>query len=662
MIKKILFTLFFILGMAEAKEPVEAHLTSNHFTVVPGQDFELLLEVTLEPGWHAYWKNPGDSGMAPSIEWKLPEGLEVAHVEWPTPERFELGDAVTFGYSEKAPFVITLHAAPTLTAKTLEIDAELQWVVCSSETCLPGITAVKTHVNVGDKPEAISKEKFIEAKKALPEKLPSAYANHQLGSFSVSFPEEIALNDPPQFFPEEIQDYKKALKILDDKKSIEIPYLGKGVLVLGDKAYAVEPPAKVDPPQEESLNLFWALCFAFVGGLILNLMPCVLPVVSLKVMSFVKMSGDSRAELLKHSLGFTLGVLISFWVLAGALLVLQTTGQAVGWGFQLQNPLFIAALSFLFVLLALNLFGVFEFGTTISGLAGEAEAKSSGPLSSFWSGIFATAVATPCTGPFMGSALGYALTQSPYISFAVFTALGLGMALPYLLIGLFPSLIRWLPKPGAWMESFKQGLGFVMLATVIWLLWVFNGQTSEFGLFLMLFSLLTLSIGAWVYGHFGALHRRKSVRNIGYILTFILLVTSLALANTASNQVSMMEDIAHSMWEPFSAEKVALLREKKQPILIDFTAKWCLICQANHLVMSHPAVVKKFEDYGVVLMKADWTRYDPVITEALKKFGRSGVPLYVLYGEAEEPLILPQVLTPDILISSIENMKQTYVR
>lgn len=662
MIKKILFALLLITGLASANEPLEAHLTSNHSTIVPGQDFQLLLDVSLEPGWHAYWKNPGDSGMAPSIEWKLPEGLEVTHVDWPTPERFELGEATTFGYSEKAPFIITVHAADTLTPKTLEIDAEMQWIICSSETCLPGLTSVKTQVSVGEKPEVTTGERFNEAKKALPENLPHAYATRHVGHLCVSFPDEIALNDTPQFFPEETQDYKKVPKLLDDKKSIEIPYVGKGILVLGGKAYAIDPPPKVEAVEEESLSFLWAITFALLGGLILNLMPCVLPVVSLKVMSFVKMSGDSRAELLKHSMGFTLGVLLSFWILAGALLILQATGQAVGWGFQLQNPLFIAALSLLFVLLALNLFGVFELGTSISGLAGEAEAKSSGPLSSFWSGVFATAVATPCTGPFMGSALGYALTQPYYISFAVFTALGLGMALPYLLIGIFPSLIRWLPKPGAWMESFKQGLGFVMLATVIWLLWVFTGQTSELGLFLMLFSFLTLAIGAWIYGHFGALHRRRRVRYTGYILTLVFLVGSLGLAKTASNQVSALETTAHSNWEPFSAEKVALLREKKQPILIDFTAKWCLICQANHLVMSHPAVMKKFEEYGVVLMKADWTRYEPVITAALKKYGRSGVPLYVLYGEGEEPVILPQVLTPDALISAVENMNQTYVR
>jgi thiol:disulfide interchange protein len=672
MLKNLIFALFLIAGpalFADDASPIKAHLSTDHTTIVSGQEFRLLLEVELAEGWHAYWKNPGDSGMAPSINWQLPEGWTVTHTEWPTPERFESEDTVTYGYSHKVPFLITVNAAAALPENPVEIHANIQWIVCSSETCLPAKTPVKIQIQVGNKkePRLELKQRFDEVKDAMPKVLPNHLVEHRVGAIVVSFPDEIALNDSTHFFPE-TKGYKKLPKVLKNNKSVEIPRTDegslKGVLVMGNKAYTMDfPPYEAET---ESLGLFWALLFALIGGLILNLMPCVLPVVSLKVMSFVKMAGDSRKEMIKQGLAFTFGVLASFWFLAALLIGLQATGQSVGWGFQLQDPLFIAALALLFTFLALNLFGVFEFGTTIAGIAGNApvEKQSKGARGSFWSGVFATAVATPCTGPFMGSALGYALTQPAYISFAVFTALGLGMSLPYLLIGFFPSCIRWLPKPGAWMESFKQFLGFVMLATVIWLLWVFNGQTSELGLFLLLFALLVAAMGSWIYGRFGALHRKKAARKISYWLTAIFLVGSLGLVKVASNQVEApgSQTHAHAGWEPFSAEKVAELRKTKRPVLIDFTAKWCLICQANHLVMTNREVSKKFEEHRVVLMKADWTRYDPVITQALKKFGRSGVPLYVLYGASEEPIILPQVLTPDAIISAVEKVQNTHVR
>lgn len=655
---KLFFTLIFFLNVSLfAEDPISAQLSSNHTTIVPGQEFQLLLDVELQDGWHAYWKNPGDAGIAPSLHWKLPEGLTIARTDWPTPEKFEQEGILTYGYAHHAPFLITIKASKDLKEGSLEIEGELEWVVCSSETCLPGTTPLKMEIQVGKTAEIKPNERFAKLEGAFPEALPTHLVKQQAGALVVLFPKEIALADTPHFFPED-QEYKKIPKILE--KAIEIPLPAKGVLVVGNKAFSVD----ASHTSEEPLTFLWAILFALVGGLILNLMPCVLPVVSLKVMSFVKMSGNCKKAMIRHGIAFTGGVLLSFWVLAALLIGLQATGQAVGWGFQLQDPLFIGALALLFTFLALNLFGVFELGTSIATIAGSAsqETAATGYRASFWSGIFATAVATPCTGPFMGSALGYALSQPVYISFAVFTALGLGMSLPYLAIGFFPSTIKWIPKPGPWMESFKQFLGFIMLAAVIWLLWVFIGQTSELGLFLLLLALLVAAIAGWVYGRFGALHREKMTRKISYLLTALLLIGSIGFIRTASLQVASPSEHAHAGWEPFSVEKVAALRQEKKPILIDFTAKWCLICQANHLVMSHKGVVEKFQEHGVTLMKADWTRYDPVITEALKKYGRSGVPLYVLYGAHEEPTILPQVLTPEIVMNAVEKMKETYVR
>lgn len=658
------FSLIFLISaplFTEEMAPVNAELTADHKTITAAQTFELLLDVTLADGWHAYWKNPGDTGMAPSIEWDLPQGVEVIATHWPTPERFEAGDLITFGYSHRVPFIITLQTDKNFTGKELEIKGAIDWIVCSSETCLPGRTEFKTTLQMGSEiePHTLNQKQIALAKQAHPADLPAQFIARHKGSLLVSFPEEVALSDVPHFFSEN-PDYKHQAKI--NKKQIEIPLLSdqslKGVLVVGNKAFSMDVPPALEDDAEGELNLLWALIFALTGGLILNLMPCVLPVVSLKVMSFIKMAGDSRREMIKQGVAFSSGVLVSFWALALLLIGLQKTGQAVGWGFQLQNPLFIAALALLFTFLALNLLGVFEMGTSLAGIAGDASQvkPKKGFQGAFWSGVFATAVATPCTGPFMGSALGYAVTQPPIVSLAIFTALGLGMSLPYLLIGFFPSCIRWLPKPGTWMENFKHILGFIMLATVIWLLWVFNSQTGELGLFLLLSGLLIASFSAWIYGSFSAIHKSPRTRKLGYLLSSAFLICSLGLIAISAEQGDGIpaQEQAHSGWEPFSQKRVAELQKAKQPILIDFTAKWCLICQANHLVMMQNKVMKKFQEHGVTLMKADWTRYDPEITEALKKFGRNGVPLYVLYGPSGEPMILPQVLTPDAVISALE--------
>lgn len=403
---------------------------------------------------------------------------------------------------------------------------------------------------------------------------------------------------------------------------------------------------------------------AFLGGMILNLMPCVLPVISFKVMSFVKMAQESRQKIFKHGIAFSVGVLASFWVLAGTLLLLRAYGHAVGWGFQLQDPLFVAILAQLLLIFGLSQFGVFELGTSVARMAGQAEFKSQSEsyTSSFISGIFATAVATPCTGPFLGSAVGYAVTVPPFFGLIIFTVLGLGMAFPYLALSAFPALLRWMPKPGAWMETLKQFMGFLMLATVLWLIWVFGAQTGEAAIFILLASLLLASLGCWIYGKWGTPFRKRGVRYVGYVFTLACAVGAFALIPMALKMEAPQEKVAvHGdlAWEPFSLERVAELRAKKIPVLIDFTAKWCLICQSNHLVLSNNEVEKKFKELGVVRMKADWTKNDPLITNELQKFGRSGVPLYLLYGSdpTEEPKVLPQVLTPENVIGSLNALR-----
>lgn len=668
MLKKWLLLFLFCSSALFANDaPLLTTLYSDHERVAPGEEFSLILEIKLEPDWHFYWKNPGEAGMAPSLDWELPQGITIVKTEWPTPERFEKEGMVTFGYSSEVPFLLIAKADPSTPLGDVEIKGNVQWVICSSETCLPGSSEVsaKVHVASTGKIDEEKKSRFEAVKKALPHALPMSCVTKDKDTVTVSIDEEVAMVDSPLFFPESGSNFHIIPKITRRSKGTDVVLssdAGKGILVLGNQAYHVEEATETST-NEQLLSFTGALFFAFIGGLILNLMPCVLPVVSLKVMSFVKMAGQSRSELIKHGVFFTFGVLISFWVLAGAIILLQSTGEAVGWGFQLQDPLFIALLALLFVLLGLSLFGVFEFGTGLAAMAGEASMQSEkkGYQSSFFSGIFATAVATPCTGPFMGSALGYALTQPSYITMTIFTALGLGMSLPYLLLGFFPSLIRWFPKPGAWMESFKQFLGFLMMLTVLWLLWVFVGQTSEVALFGLLFGLLIASLGAWIFGRFGAAYRKKSTRVVGCVLATLCLLAALGTVNFSSRLVADEASVS-SDWEPYSEKRVAELRAQGIPVLIDFTAKWCLICQTNHMVLTQGKVEKTLNERRVVKMKADWTRRDPEITKALQGFGRSGVPLYVFYGEEKEPQILPQVLVPDSVISLVESKTGGNVR
>lgn len=445
------------------------------------------------------------------------------------------------------------------------------------------------------------------------------------------------------------------------------------VLPKGAESDPVHSQLETDAPMEFEGGIGLALVFAFIGGLLLNLMPCVLPVVSFKVLSFVKMAGQSRTTTLKHGLAFSAGVIISFWLFAGLMLVLQAYGRSVGWGFQLQEPLFVAFLAALLLVFGLSMFGVLEIGTSMTALAGQAQSSARSRATelagSFFGGVLATAVATPCTGPFLGSAIGFAVTLPAVQALLIFTFLGLGMALPYIILAAFPSLLRFLPKPGPWMVTFKELMGFLMFATVLWLVWVFSAQTNSFATFLLLASFLLLAIGAWIYGRWCTPVQKRSTRVTGSIFAIACwAMAAYTIFAAASPAIAAADEIAmnteaklsgkHELWENYSPERVAELQKQGIPVLIDFTAKWCLICQANHLVFSTSEVSERIDQLGVVRMKADWTRSDPAITAALRKFGRNGVPLYLLYGRdpAKPPQIMPQVLTPEIVIDYLNGI------
>lgn len=696
------------------QNPVKVALISENTTIQPGNPFWVAIRLEIKDDWHAYWKNPGGIGLPPSIKWQLPEGFEVSELYWPFPERLVVHDEVNYVYRNEVWLLAKVIPPATLpTNSAITLFGNVDWLVCSDMNCLPGKDDISLKLRTSkESPEVDAQweKQFAEAREKLPRKHPQdtpAYLKD--GNLVISVPKDITsagitMISSISFFPEkggmvdiavepilhrdgsDSSDYHVILKAKEANETHDIAknQVLKGTLVFHTEKDDVDPPEawEMDMPIVASIEsgsapqeMFVAMLFAFLGGLLLNLMPCVLPVISLKILSFVKLAKEKRSLILKHGILFSFGVLISFWTLAGVLLILQAYGEAVGWGFQLQDSLFVAVLSALLFIFALNFFGVYEIGTIFASWAGQKQHsnKNRGHLfGSFLSGVLATAVATPCTGPFLGSAVGFAVTLPAPQAMMIFTILGLGMAFPYLILSSFPNLIRWIPKPGPWMVTFKEVMGFFMMATVLWLVWVFGAQTNFSAVSILLAGMLFLAVACWTLGKWSSPIRTRLSRIFGYVVALTFSVAAIyAISFAVSPQFSApIADKTIAMtshgeaqgtqeWEPFSMERVNELQKKGIPVFIDFTARWCLICQTNHLVLSTSDVQKKFRELGVVTMKADWTKNDPAITKLLRKFGRSGVPLYVLYGTdpKESPTILPQVLTPDNVIESLGKIK-----
>ena len=705
-----LFTFFSAICMAQEgfdhfQEPVQAEIIFEHSSIQPSTPFWVGIRIQLDEGWHAYWKNPGDAGMPPQIDWQLPSGFEVSDIHWPSPKKFTAMESVGFGYEDEVILLAKITPAQS-TSSSADLRANISWVVCDSSSCLPGNADVQALVTVSNEAPKVNdnhSHHFSKARKNLPQAMEQLNGTRKNGLVSIPLKTAETIQTVA-FYPEEAERVDSTVDpVVIDGKTVVLKDLDttnydslKGVLIInGKSAYDIDICLDSCNSTEIALNLndsssnssseieaenahqfkgslLLALGLAFLGGLILNCMPCVLPVISFKVLSFVKMAGESRRLIFQHGLAFSFGVLISFWALAGVLLMLQSWGHSVGWGFQLQEPLFVGVLAAIILVFGLSLFGVFEIGTGMATMAGQASTSSNAGLtSSFLSGILATAVATPCTGPFLGTAVGFAVTLPTIQALMIFTSLGLGMASPYLLLGAFPELLKWMPKPGNWMITFKEVMGFIMIATVLWLIWVFGAQTDTMAVFILLTGFFSLSIGCWIWGKWGTPIKKKQTRMIslaiaaltfvmgGYAITKASGMSSVCLEPMSSAEIAMAETSPSKLtdrWIPFSPEVLEKLQAQGVPVFVDFTAKWCLICQANHLVLDMDSVQQKFKEKGVVRMLGDWTKSDPVITEWLKKFGRNGVPLYVLYNENQESEVLPQVLTPDLVIEKLEQL------
>jgi thiol:disulfide interchange protein DsbD len=655
----------------------------------------------LEPGWHIYWKNPGDAGEPPHIHWTLPAGITAGPMQFPAPKRLPLGPLMDFGYEDEVLFPFTMYVAEGFHGGPVTLHAKVDWLVCR-ERCIPGNAELemqmKTYVGMWDwgytRPPLF--QRFIDRiPKPLPAGAKPAFQPTPTGfrlvvetgqreTEAAFFPEEQDIIDNPA--PQKLTPTANGL-ILDLKKDALLaanPAQLKGVLELsGGRAYeivalpigtaaqmpisAVASTTSSSPAPITAPTLFWALLLrtsglAFLGGLLLNLMPCVFPVLFLKGLALVNSGNEDRAKLRAHGLVYAAGILISFWVLVAVLLGLRAAGATLGWGFQFQSPVFLSLLAGLLFFLGLSLAGQFEIGLTLTS-AGGSLAQKQGYTGSFFTGVLAVVVATPCTAPFMGAAIGYALSQSALVTFAVFTALALGLAAPYVALTLQPAWTRLLPKPGAWMEVLRQAVAVPIFATVIWLAWVLAAAYGAGVLAALLASFLMLAIAGWFLGRWPARRWATAVAALILLGAIALAVFGQRLVGDSAGKAghpgsTELNSAASSGWQPWSADAVSRYQAQGRPVFVDFTASWCLSCQVNERVaLNRPEVQQAFQSANVILLRADWTRHDEAITQALTALGRSGVPAYALYTPGEtSPRLLPEVLTPGIVTDALAKL------
>ncbi len=648
----LLFALLFIAPLAAElgpTDPVTTELLTSHQEMGAGDSLDVAIQFHLQEGWHTYWKNPGDAGAPISIKWDLPPGFTVSPIEWPAPTAFQENGMTIYGYDKDFALLAKITIPASFDKESFTLKATASWVACG-DFCMPGKKVFEKTIAMGGSQFNEEAKGFIQAtKNLLPQKIEALSLEEG----------QIVFEAPPgtikaQFFPDSLDEVKAAVKVTDDKRIILSGLDGtlKGVLQIdtaeGSTSYDVN-----HTPETANGSFLFILLAAFGGGLILNLMPCVFPVLSLKVLSVIEAAGQNGYKRLGLASSYGAGVLFSFLAISSALLLLRATGSQIGWGFQLQEPLFVAFLCGLFFLMGLNLFGLFEMGTSLTSL--ENNNKKEGMLGSFFSGVLATIVATPCTGPLLGSTLGLTLTLPPSKSLMIFAAMGIGLALPFMVLMLVPPLARLLPRPGAWMLRLKQAMGFLMMAAVLWLIWVFEAETHFSAVLGLLAGLLILAIAAWIWGTWGDLSRRKGVRIVALSLSLLLIGTaSVAVVDAETSEEASKAVIETGNWQTFTPELFERLIAEKKPVFVDFTAKWCLICQANKAVLHSNEVEQAFLDKDVVRLKADWTKGDPEITAYLQKFQRSGVPLYVYYdAEGSEPAVLPETLTPSLVLNAL---------
>lgn len=661
-------------------------------SVAPGQSLDLAFEFDVKPGWHLYWKNPGDTGLAPAVRWSGTPGLEQTPLAFPTPQTFSFAGFTNYGYLR--PFTLLSSAKiPADVSGKVTINAALEWLACDDKICVPesGKTSITLNVEPAASPQAGKADPFFaSAREALPLaadwpgkaaidgevlraqfEVPFTQADVAIVQFfpetpsvivyeaaqSVSWPREgvIEISVPAQMMALE-SDIAGVLKVTPAGNG---PAQGYGVAATSVAPAALlanEAGGGVVSSLGLGVTLPEAFVFALLGGILLNLMPCVFPVLSLKALALAQSGGDEKAAKTEGWF-YTAGILGSFGALAGALLALRAAGSQLGWGFQLQSPIVVAILALVMFLIGLNLLGAFEFSGRFAGIGQSWLDKQTGAVQSFATGVLATVVATPCTAPLMAAALSFAITQPPVLAMAVFLALGFGLALPFLLLTYWPWLRRRLPRPGAWMDTFKQALAFPMFLTMLWLLWVLSNQGGAEAIILTLGAALLIGFSIWAFKR-GTLSGGNGARIYSVFAIGALVVSALALWQVDYSQTLADAVPATLNEEVFSEARLAQLVEEGEPVFVYFTADWCITCKANERLALKTADVKAaFEQSDVTILKADWTRRDASIARVLETFGRAGVPLYLYYapGAGTVPQELPQILRPGLLIDLVKS-------
>ncbi len=710
---------FLAFAAASAEEPpfgpqtdqhVTAELVAETSTVRPGETARVGLRLEHEEKWHTYWKITA-TGYSPSLRWELPDGFEAGEIQWTVPRPYESLGYVEYVYEDEVLLPVDIRVPPDAEpGAEVVLRARADWLMCTDTMCIPGSVGLALALRVEDRapePDPDRADLFAAADRHLPRPHPAVEATAwqdgetyyllvesggdplppELYFFDANLLIKPTLTQEAEFLDEHHavfafavdpaggtgDRFEGVLAALSGEWTVDGRALA-GIAVdvpLGDTAPDDRlaaastrlSPAGADPGAPP-VNFALVAALAFLGGLILNLMPCVFPIIGIKVMGFVNQAGSDPKSVVLHGLTFTLGILLSFWVLAGFLMVLRAGGEQLGWGFQLQSPVFNYFLIIIFLLFALNLSGVFEIGQSAMSV-GDGLAKKSGYSGSFFSGILATVVATPCSAPVLGSALGALMAMPPGQQFLAFTAMALGLASPYLILSIFPRLMAFLPRPGPWMESFKQGMAFLLYAAVAYLIWVLAGQLvgsngyADTALLKAFTGLVLIATAAWVYGRWGAAFRAKSVRRTGYAVAVLFFAGGLA-AGYPTPFATDLEDAPMVTWEDWEPGKAERLADEGNIVFVDFTARWCVTCQSNKAVVFGSAEVRRrFHEMGIVTLQADWTNHDPRITEALREFGRTAIPVNLFYAPGlDEPLILPELLTPGIVLDRLERVSQ----
>jgi thiol:disulfide interchange protein DsbD len=681
---------------------VSPSLVAEDASVQPGRPFTVALHLVHQPHWHTYWSNPG-TGLATSLTWALPPGWKAGEIQWPAPQvlRDDQKEVIGSGYDGDLFLPVTLTpSADGKAGSRVQIKATARWLMCN-DICKPGQAVLSLELPVSMENPSVDPQ-WGPKLRAVLDNLPGADPGWNLtasknaksvellvapnrpglpgpGTLHFFSSDGLVAFDAPQVItaeanggsslslaisPDGPPDATRLIGVLTSDTGwrpdgslpglkVDIPFgSNRGVSAPGATGATKPVPhggtGGDGPTHSQSSSFAGTLFLAFFGGLILNLMPCVFPVLGIKILGFVNQAGHSRGKVAAHGLVFSAGVILSFWVLAGILAVLRAGGDRLGWGFQLQSPVFIFGLAAVMLIFGLNMSGVFEFGLTATAVGGDLQSKS-GLAGSFFTGVLATLVATPCSAPFLAPALGAALTLSTVQSFTIFTVIAIGLSLPYLLLSVFPQAVRVLPRPGAWMETFKQFMAFPLYATVGYLLWVLAGQVQEYGLLSAFLGLVLVAMGVWIYGRWRAPGASAGRARFGLVAGLVLIGLG---AWTGWPHPPGATDI---IWEKWSPETVERLRADGRIVYVDFTARWCATCQANkRLVFHSDDVLRIFRDRHIATVRGDWTNQDPRITAELAKYRRSAVPFNLVWLPGREaPVILPEVLTPGVVLRAV---------